>query len=100
MVRDVHFSELKKGVKTLTKTSSFEKELAIKLESHSWGNNLIFYGIPGEMNETSPKTELLLSSFLKDKLKLKEDNIDRISIVREYQLGKRNANGEKLQFST
>ena len=79
----------------LTKSARFEKESAINLESHSRRNNLIFFGIPEEVNETSAKTESLLYCFLGDELKLKEDEIDRISIERAYQLGKRNANGEK-----
>ena len=41
----------------LRKSASFEKERAIKLESHSRRNNLIFYGVPEEVNETSVKTE-------------------------------------------
>ena len=50
------------------------------------------------MNETSAKTESLLYSFLEDELKLKEDDIDGISIERVHRLGKRNANGgEKLR---
>ena len=88
-------SELEKGVKNLTKRASFEKERAIKLENHSRRNNLIFYGIPEEMNENSAKTESLLLSFLEDELKLKEDDIDGISIERAHRLGKRNANVEK-----
>ena len=40
----------------LTISASFEKERAIKLESHSRRNNLIFYGIPEEANETTAKT--------------------------------------------
>ena len=58
---------------------------------------MIFYGIPEEMNENSAKTESLLFSFLEDELKLKEDDIDGISIERAHRLGKRNANGEKLR---
>ena len=38
-------SELEKGVNNLTKSASLEKERVIKLESHSWRNNLIFYGM-------------------------------------------------------
>ena len=97
-------SELEKGVKNLTKSASFEKERAIKLKSHSWRNNLIFYGIPEEINENSAKAELLLFSFLEDKLKLKEDNIDGISIERAQPLAKRNANNrfgkKKMAMST
>ena len=88
-------SELEKGVNNLTKSVSFEKERAIKLESHSRRNNLIFYGIPEQVNETSAKTESLLFSFLEDELKLKEDNIDGISIEPAHRLGQWNANGEK-----
>ena len=50
----------------LTKSASFEKEHVVKLESHSWQNNLTFYGIPEQVNETSAKTESLLSSFPED----------------------------------
>ena len=88
-------SELEKGVNNLTKSASFEKERAIKLESHSRRNNLILFGIPEEVNETSAKTESLLYSFLGDELKLKEDDIDGISIEHAHRLGKRNANDEK-----
>ena len=88
-------SELEKGVNNLTKSASFEKERAIKLESHSRRNNLILFGIPEEVNETSAKTESLLYSFLGDELKLKEDDIDGISIEHTHRLGKRNANDEK-----
>ena len=88
-------SELEKGVNNLTKSASFEKERAIKLESHSRRNNLILFGIPEEVNETSAKTESLLFSFLGDELKLKEDDIDGISIEHTHRLGKRNANDEK-----
>ena len=50
-------------MKNLTKRASFEKGRAIKLERHSQRNNLIFYGIPEEMNENSAKTESLLFPF-------------------------------------
>ena len=56
---------------------------------------MIFYGIPEEVNETNAKTETLLYSFLEGQLKLKDDDIDGISIERAHRLGKRNANGEK-----
>ena len=58
--------ELEKDVNNLRKSASFEKERAIKLESHSRRNNLIFYGVPEEENETSVKTESLVYSFLED----------------------------------
>ena len=40
--------------------------------------------------------ESLLYSFLEDELKLKEDDMDGISIERAHRLGKRNVNSEKL----
>ena len=79
-------SDLEKGVNNLKKSASFENERTIKLGSHSRRNNLIFFGIPEEVNETSAKTESLLYSFLGDELKLKE---------RVHRLGKRNLNGQK-----
>ncbi|KAL9964014.1 hypothetical protein ACROYT_G027585 [Oculina patagonica] len=88
-------SELEKGVNELTKSANFEKERAIKLESHSRRNNLIFYGIPEERNENSSKTESTLFSFMENNLKLKEEDIDGISIERAHRLGKQNASDEK-----
>ena len=42
-------SHLAKYVLKLTQTVTFERERAIKLESHSRRNNLIFYNIPEEV---------------------------------------------------
>ena len=88
-------SELKKDVNDLTRSVNSEKERAVKLESHSRRNNLIFYGIPEETNESSAKSESLLYSFLEENLKLEEEDIDGISVERAHRLGKRNANGDK-----
>ena len=88
-------SELEKGVNELTKNAKLEKERAIKLESHSRRNNLIFYGIPEGKNENSSNTESTLFSFMENNLKLKEEDIDEISIERAHRLGKQNANDGK-----
>ena len=88
-------SELKKDVNDLTRSVNSEKERAVKLESHSRRNNLIFYGIPEETNESSAKSESLLYSFLEENLKTEEEDIDGISVERARRLGKRNANGDK-----
>ena len=45
-------SQLTESVSELAKTSRLEKERAIKLESHSRRNNLIFYNIPEERHES------------------------------------------------
>ena len=88
-------SELKKDVNDLTRSVNSEKERAVKLESHSRRNNLIFYGIPEETNESSAKSESLLYSFLEENLKMEEEDIVGMSVERAHRLGKRNANGDK-----
>ena len=62
-------SELKKDVNDLTRSVNSEKECTVKLESYSRRNNLIFYGIPEETNESSAKSESLLYSFLEENLR-------------------------------
>ena len=57
-----------------------------ELESHSRRNNLIFYGIPEETNESSAKSESLLYSFLEENLKMEEEDIDGISVERTHRL--------------
>ncbi|XP_068745255.1 tropomyosin Lep s 1.0101-like [Montipora capricornis] len=79
-------SELTKDVRELTQTVAFEKERAIKLESHSRRNNLIFYSIPEEEKESTAKTEDLVFAFLEEKLKMQEETND-ISIERAHRLG-------------
>ena len=72
----------------LTKTANTEKERAIKLESHSRGNNLIFYNIPEVRKESSATTETLLYTFLEQKLDMAEEETDEIPIERVHRLGK------------
>ena len=87
-------SELEKGVNELTKNARLEKEGAIKLESHSRRNNLIFTVFPKETMKIAP-IESTLSSFMENNLKLKEEDIDEISIERAHHLGKQNGNDGK-----
>ncbi|XP_068697186.1 protein unc-13 homolog C-like [Montipora foliosa] len=84
-------SELPTEVRELTQTVAFEKERAIKLESHSRRNNLIFYSIPEEEKESNAKTEDLVFTFLEEKLKMQVEAKD-ISIERAHRLGKRKEN--------
>ena len=53
-------SKLPEDVNNLTPATIVEKERAIKLESHSRRNNLIFYNIPEVRQESSATTESLL----------------------------------------
>ena len=82
-------SELTKDVRQLTQTVTFERERAIRLESHSRRNNLIFYNIPEEVKESTDKTENLVYTFLEEKLNMDEEEASDISIERAHRLGKR-----------
>ena len=46
-------SELKGGVKAVTKEAEEEKQRAVKLESHNRRNNLNFFNIPEQEDETA-----------------------------------------------
>ena len=72
----------------MSKTVTFEHECTIKLESHSRRNNLIFYNISGEENESTAMTEDTLYIFMEEKLKMEEEASD-ICIERAHRLGKR-----------
>lgn len=82
-------SELTEDVRNLTQTVTFERERAIKLESHSRRNNLIFYNIPEEAKESTSKTEDLIYTFLEEKLNMEAEEASNISIERAHRLGKR-----------
>ena len=81
-------SELIKEMNKLTKTATTEKERAIKLESHTRRNNLIFYNIPEVRKESSATTETLMYTFLEQKLDMAEEETDEIPIKRVHRLGK------------
>ena len=53
-------SKLEEGVKFLCKKLSEEQERSLKLESHSRRNNLNFFKIEEQQNETVEKTENIL----------------------------------------
>jgi len=60
---------LTKGIKDLQANVNVEKEREIKLESHSRRNNLNFFGIPEEAEESFASTENILCNFMKKKVK-------------------------------
>ena len=78
--------ELKKAVKSLTKQAAYEKERAIKLESHSRRNNLNFFNIPEKKDESFENSETILRNFMVAVLKIREEDVAkfliRVSIVR------------------
>ena len=67
----------------------FERERAIKLESHSRRNNLIFYNIPEEEKESTARTEDLVYTFLEEKLDMGEEEVSDTSIERTHRLGRK-----------
>ena len=76
------------GVKFLCKKLSKEQERSIKLESHSRRNNLNFFKIEEQQNETMGKTENILRNFIIKELKVDEDEMQNISIERTRCIGK------------
>ena len=73
----------------MSKTVTFERKCTIKLESHSRRNNLIFYDITEEENESTAMTEDMLCIFMEEKLKMEEEEASDICIERAHRLGKR-----------
>ena len=80
--------ELKKGVKSLTKQAEYEKERAIKLESHSRRNNLNFFNIPEQRDESFENSETILRKFMAAELKISKEDVDDISFERVHRIGK------------
>jgi len=75
-------------VNKLTQDATVEKERAIKLESHSRRNNLIFYNIAEARKELSATTKTLLYTFLEQKLDMAEEETNEVPIERAHRLGK------------
>ena len=82
-------SKLTKDVNAMSETVTFEREHTIKLESHSRRNNLIFYNITEEENESTDMTEDTLYIFKEEKLKMEDEEASDICIERAHRLGKR-----------
>ena len=80
--------ELKKGVKSLTKQVEYEKQKAIKLESHSRRNNLNFFNIPEQRDESFENSETILRKFMAAELKISKEDVDDISFERVHRIGK------------
>ena len=81
-------SKLTEDVNKLTQVANVEKERALKLESHSRRNNLIFYNIPEMRKESIATTETLLYTFLGQNLDMAEEETNEIPIERVHRLGK------------
>ena len=81
-------SKLEQGVKFLSKKLSEEQEQSIKPESHSRRNNLNFFKIEEQQNETMEKTENILRNFIIKELKVDEEEMQNISIKRAHRIGK------------
>ena len=86
-VQDEAIDELKKGVKSLTKQAAYEKERAIKLESHSLRNNLNVFNIPEKKDESFKNSETILPNFMVAELKISKEDVDDISFERVHRIG-------------
>ena len=82
-------------MKALTKQAEEEKRRVIKLESHIRRNNLNFFNIPEQEDETATKSESILCNFMEVRLKLNKEDANDISFERVHRVGKPNAPEEK-----
>lgn len=96
-VQDEAIDELEKGVKSLTKQAAYEKQRAIKLESHSRRNNLNFFNIPEKRDESFENFETILQNFMVAELKISKEDVDDISFEfeRVHCIGKSNPTESK-----
>ena len=78
--QDSVIKELKRDVKLPTKQAKEEKQRAINLKSHSRRNNLNFFNIPEQKNESFEKFEKILRKFMEEELKLSKEDADDISL--------------------
>ena len=78
--------ELKKGVRSLTKQAEYEKQRAIKLESHSRRNNLNFFNIPEQRDESFENSETILRKFMAAELKISKEDVDDISFKSVHRI--------------
>ena len=88
-------NELKGGVKAVTKEAEEEKQRAVKLESHNRRNNLNFFNIPEQEDETATKSKSILRNFMEVRLKLNKEDANHISLERVHRVGKPSASEGK-----
>ena len=82
-------------MKSLTKQVNEEKQRSVKLESHSRRNNLNFFNIPEENDESFQSTENVLHRFMEVELKVSKKDSKEISLERVHRIGKFNSNNSK-----
>ena len=93
--QDKAISELKGGVKALTKQAEEQQQRAIKLESHSRRNNLNFFNIPEQEDETSTESQSILRNFMEVRLRLNKEDANDISFERVHRVEKPSASEGK-----
>ena len=77
------------------KQAEEEKQRAIKLESHSPRNNLNFFNIPEQQDETATESESILRNFMEVRLKLNKEDANDMSFERVHRVGKPSASEGK-----
>ena len=94
--QELAINELNKSVISLTKQANEEKQRAIKLESHSRRNNLNFFNLPEQKNESAEKSEKILRKFMEENLKISKEDASEIYLERVHRVGKpANSSDEK-----
>ena len=93
--QDKAIKQLHEGVKSLTKQVNEEKQRSVKLESHSHRNNLNFFNMPEEKDESFQSSENVLRRLMETKLKVSKKESKEISLERIYRIGKSNSNNSK-----
>jgi len=93
--QDKAIKQLQEGVKSLTKQVEEERQRSVKLERHSRRNNLNFFNIPEEKDESFPSSENVLRRFMETKLKVSKKDSKEISLERVHRIRKSNSNNSK-----
>ena len=75
-----------------------ERDLAIRLESHSRRNNLNFCSIPEEVDESLEQTESILRNFMDKELRV--EDMKKISNERAHRIRKPRSGGKPQHRTT
>ena len=94
-MQNLVIEELKEGVKSLTKQAKEEKQRVVNIEGHSRRNNLTFFNIPEQKDESFEKSEKALRRFMEVELTLSKKDLNDISFERVHRIGKSSSSHQK-----
>ncbi len=78
-------------IERLEKTIVKQKEQILDLKARSMRDNVVFYSIKEEKNETPEKTQKILNKFLKEKMKIEEP----VKFDRVHRMGQKSSQGPR-----